>query len=147
MNEHNDVLISIKPKYATPILNGEKTVELRKRRPNISPGARIWIYATAPVAELKGYACLDRIVSASPASIWSEFKMEAGVSKLEYDQYFGESSTAHALVLSGVKILENPLDLAQMKQMTRGFHPPQFFCRLNGAVAEMRLNSRKLHKP
>jgi predicted transcriptional regulator len=143
MNDNTDVLISIKPKYATAILNGEKTVELRKRRPNIIPGAKVWIYATAPIAELKGYARLDRIVSASPASIWREFEIETRVSKSDYDRYFGESNFAYALVLSGVKVLENPLELEQMKQMVRGFHPPQFFCRLNGAVAEMRLNSRK----
>jgi hypothetical protein len=54
MIEHDEILISLKPKHAAHIFEGEKTVELRKRRPNIKPGTRIWIYATSPTAAIKG---------------------------------------------------------------------------------------------
>jgi predicted transcriptional regulator len=146
MNSHNDVLISIRPKYARHIFSGEKTVELRKRRPNILPGARIWIYATAPIAALKGYATLDQIASATPAEIWGRFGSRTGISKQEFDDYFLDRSIAHALVLSEIRVLERPLLLERMRAMVRGFHPPQFFCRLNGTVSGLRLNSRKYRK-
>jgi predicted transcriptional regulator len=147
MNNNTDILISIRPKYASHIFSGEKTVELRRRKPKISPGARIWIYATAPIAAIKGYANLDRVVTATPEAIWREFGSQTAISKEEFDHYFAECSAAHALILSEIRILERPLVLEQMKKMVRGFHPPQFFCRLNGAVAEMRLNSRKYQRP
>ena len=147
MNSHTDVLISIKPKYVTHIFSGEKTVELRKRRPNISPGARIWIYATTPIAALKGYASLDRIVTAAPTEIWNKFGSQTGITRQEFDGYFEGCSVAHALILSEIRVLEHPLLLERMRKMVRGFHPPQFFCRLNGSVSGLRLNSRKYHKP
>src|SRR4051794_32919901 len=48
--EETDAIISIHPSYADAILAGEKTIELRRRIPNISQGARLWIYATRPIA-------------------------------------------------------------------------------------------------
>ena len=146
MDDHADFLISVRPKYANCIFAGAKTVELRKRRPHILPGARIWIYATAPEAALKGYAFLDRVVTAKPSTIWERFKNRAGISKQEFDRYFATSVVAHALVLSKINILENPILLQEIKKIVRGFHPPQFFCRLNGAVSELRLNARKHHR-
>lgn len=147
MNNDTEVLISIKPKYAAHIFSGTKKVELRKRKPNILPGARIWIYATAPVAALKGYANLEQIVTAVPSEIWKRFGICSAVSKPEFDHYFAGCQIAHALVLSDVHVLDRPLMLEQIRQMVRGFHPPQFFCRLNGTVSELRLNARKYSKP
>jgi predicted transcriptional regulator len=143
MTESADILISLKPRYAANVFSGTKTVELRKRRPNIGPGTSIWIYATAPVSALKGYARLDRIVTAAPSTIWKNFSDETGISKTEFDNYFYDCDVAHALVLSEIKRLKHPILLDCMRKMVTDFHPPQFFCRLNGAVAGMRLHSRK----
>jgi predicted transcriptional regulator len=146
MNNAHNVLFSIRPNHVAEILNGNKTVELRRRRPHIVAGSRIWIYATSPTAALKGYAKLDRVETAAPSTIWERFKGQVGVSKRDFDHYFAGQSVAHALVLSDVRELANPLILKTIRKFVRGFHPPQFFCHLNGEVAELRLNSRKLRK-
>src|SRR5690349_10384259 len=146
MDSHSDVLISIRPKHADKIFNGSKTVELRRRKPKIATGARIWIYATRPTAALRGCATLDRVETAAPSVIWEKFRRHVSVSKDDFDKYFSGQSIAHALILSEVQELENPILLTSMKKIVRGFHPPQFFCHLNGAVADLRLNSRKLNK-
>ena len=143
MTDPADVLISLKPKHADCIFSGNKTVELRKRRPRIEPGTSVWIYATAPIAALKGCARLERIVSGTPAAIWKEFGTSTGVSKNEFDKYFVNRKSAHALVLGDVKILKRPVRLKSMRRLVQGFHPPQFFCRLNGAAVGMRLHLRK----
>ncbi len=54
MVSQDEILISLKPKHANEIFDGGKTVELRKRRPKIKPGTRVWIYATSPIAALWG---------------------------------------------------------------------------------------------
>lgn len=146
MAEPDDVLISLKPKHAACIFAGSKTVELRRRRPNISPGTSVWIYATAPIAALGGYATLNRIESDNPAAIWKKFGTITGISKTEFDEYFLNRETAHAMVFGEINVLKNPIVLTRMKEMVNGFHPPQFFCRLNGAVADMRLRSRKFQR-
>lgn len=143
MTDSADILISLKPKHAAHIFSGEKTVELRKRKPNVEPGTKIWIYATAPIAAIKGCARLERIITAAPHTIWRSFGHETGISKNEFDDYFWDCSVAHALILSEITALKRPLLLKRMRELVRGFQPPQFFCRLNGAVSEMRLYSRK----
>lgn len=143
MNDKADILISLKPKHASNVFAGKKTVELRKRRPNVEPGTKIWIYATAPIAALKGYARLEHIVTATPKEIWASYGSETGISEDEFYSYFSNSEFAHALVLSTATALKHPILLKQMREMVSGFQPPQFFCRLNGAASEMRLHSRK----
>lgn len=40
------ILISIKPEYVEKILNGEKTIEIRKTKPNIELPCKVYIYCT-----------------------------------------------------------------------------------------------------
>ena len=42
------ILISIKPQYVEKILNGEKTIEIRKTKPNIELPCKVYIYCTMP---------------------------------------------------------------------------------------------------
>ena len=42
----NKILISIKPQWCEKIFNGEKTIEVRKSRPNISPPFEVFVYQT-----------------------------------------------------------------------------------------------------
>lgn len=41
------VLLSIHPKYVDKILDGKKTIEVRKSRPKITPPFKCYIYMTA----------------------------------------------------------------------------------------------------
>lgn len=40
------ILMSIRPKWCSLILNGDKTVEVRKNRPRIEPPFKVYIYCT-----------------------------------------------------------------------------------------------------
>jgi len=143
MIDHDDILISLKPKHAENIFEGEKTVELRKRRPRIEPGTRIWIYATAPTAAIKGYANLVQIQSGPPSLIWKNLGGRTGISKDEFDSYFKACTMAHALIIADVMEMKQALSLNRIRELVNDFHPPQFFCHLNGARKAMRLSSRK----
>lgn len=143
MTTSSDILISLKPEHAGNVLSGKKRVELRKRQLHIEPGTTIWLYVTAPVSALRGYATVDDIVRSSPDAIWKNFGRETAISKSEFDAYFSDSTIGYALFLTEVKVLNHPIPLIQLKKKVSGFHPPQFFCRLNGAVASWRLRSKK----
>jgi predicted transcriptional regulator len=65
-----------------------------------------------------------------------------GISKDEFDTYFEASTTAHALVLADVMEMKQALPLKRIRELVDDFHPPQFFCHLNGARKSMRLSSR-----
>jgi predicted transcriptional regulator len=143
MNDADEILISLKPKYADHIFEGAKTVELRKRRLKVEPGTRVWIYATAPIAAIRGYANLAYIETASPSQIWRDLGTQTGISKDEFEAYFEACEVAHALVLTDVMEMKKTLSLAGIRRAVNNFHPPQFYCHLNGARKSMRLYSRK----
>lgn len=42
------ILISIQPQWVEKILNGEKTIEIRKTKPNIKLPCKVYIYCTMP---------------------------------------------------------------------------------------------------
>lgn len=44
--EHKAVLLSIRPEWCVKILNGEKTVEIRKNRPKLKSSFKCYIYCT-----------------------------------------------------------------------------------------------------
>lgn len=144
MNEKPSILISLKPRHADDVLAGQKTVELRKRRPNIEAGTEMWIYATSPVAAIKGRAVVDRIESRSPTELWKQLGKLTGISKIEFDDYFMGRAVGHALILNDIVRLARPLSLETIRETVEGFHPPQFFLHLNGAGTRLRLNSRKI---
>jgi predicted transcriptional regulator len=48
-----NLLVSVRPEFASKIANGEKTVELRRRFPrDMVIGARVLIYSSRPVAAI-----------------------------------------------------------------------------------------------
>ncbi|WP_338311154.1 hypothetical protein [Bradyrhizobium sp. TM239] len=143
MTDANEILISLKPRHAESIFGGTKTVELRKRRLNVEPGCRIWIYATIPTAAIRGYARLDRIEAAPPSQLWKKLGSKTGVSREEFETYFQGCKVAYGLVLADVMEMEAPLPLARIRETIDDFHPPQFYCHLNGARRSMRLSRRK----
>jgi predicted transcriptional regulator len=143
MNDPNEILISLKPRHADHIFMGSKTVELRKRRLKVQPGARVWIYATAPTAAIRGYASLDRIEEGPPIQIWKALGDRTDVSRAEFETYFANCDIAYGLVLMNVMEMEVALTLDRIRETVNHFHPPQFYRHLNGERESMRLFSRK----
>jgi predicted transcriptional regulator len=77
-----DAIFSIRPYFADAILDGSKTVELRKVAPK-KPVERVWIYATAPVMHIVGHFEPGKIRDAT-----HEDRKQALVSELDPDEYF-----------------------------------------------------------
>jgi predicted transcriptional regulator len=76
-----DAVFSIKPYFADAILDGSKTVELRKVAPK-RPVERVWIYATAPVMRIVGHFIPGQIRDAT-----HEDRLHALVSELDAEEY------------------------------------------------------------
>ena len=72
------MLLSIKPKYAKVILEGNKLYEFRKSRPKTGVD-RIIFYASAPQKEVVGEATIDEILEGTPKEVWEIAKSAAGI--------------------------------------------------------------------
>src|ERR1039457_1232335 len=124
-----DILISLAPAYTKAILEGTKTVELRRRRVHAKVGTRIWLYSKVPTARVEGTVCIERLQEGDVKALWEEFSKEVGVSKTEFDAYFRGCNKGYAIVLTGARAVTSAPDLKAMRQTFAGFHPPPFFKR------------------
>jgi len=125
MNVENDAIISIHPRHAYAILDGAKTIELRRRIPPLSVGTRLWIYATRPVGAVIGVATVERIVRDDPAQIWLEFGDQSGIDRADFDAYFDGSKVAVGLLLVDAQRSVEQVAIEQLRCLREGFHPPQ----------------------
>ena len=126
-----EALISIKPQYADAILDGRKTVELRRGRVKIGPGSRLWIYSTLPRGQIEGVAVVDGVVTGSPATIWKRYREQACISKQEFDSYADGRDVMSAILIREVIRTEQKLALSLLRSKIRSFHPPQFMARID----------------
>lgn len=123
----NDVLISIRPQHVEKIISGRKKVELRRRRLNIEPGVRMWIYATRPEARVQAVATVVGNEVGCPRRLWPKIASVSGTSYKALRAYCGGSAEVTVLWLADVKRLQGSLGLMSLRREVPGFAPPQFF--------------------
>lgn len=134
------LLLSIRPQFVEKILEGKKTVELRRLRPRILPGQPFLIYCTVPVKALTAVAWISGIMVAPPVLLWQRTRSVAGVTREEFDQYFAGAKDAFGLQIACTRALREPLPLSMLKQLIPGFHPPQSFRYLTAdQIADLRV--------
>jgi predicted transcriptional regulator len=129
------LLVSLKPRFAEMILAGEKTVELRRVRPSIEPGALVVFYASSPVKGVLGTGRVAAIDTSSPSALWERHGSLSGLSRREFSAYFAGSDEAVAIALTDVRRLSKPVPLAELRRRWQGFRPPQSFRYLDAAQA------------
>lgn len=135
MSDASDALISIHPGYANAILDGTKTIELRRRIPELAAGTRLWIYATRPTAAVVGFAIISNVNRAHPRTIWRKHKDGAGVDHASFVEYFQGAQEAVAILLAGVKRV-GPITIDELREIRDRFHPPQVLLHLSDAEAK-----------
>lgn len=59
MSTDHALFVSVKPRFAEKILAGEKSVELRRVRPSVTPGTLVIFYASSPTREVVGTGRAD----------------------------------------------------------------------------------------
>ncbi len=122
-----DVVLSIKPAYSAMILEGRKTVELRRRFPMSAPcGAVAYIYATSPTRAMVGAAEIREILKLPIERIWAEFEASMSTDRDSFERYFEGLSEGFVLLFDEVKTFSRPLPLSELHEKF-GFRPPQSF--------------------
>ena len=134
MPNATDALISIHPCHANAILDGTKTIELRRRVPALVNGTRLWIYATRPTAAVGGVATISEVSRAHPRTIWRKHRDGAGVDHASFVEYFRGAQEAVAILLTAVKRV-GPITIEELRKIRDRFHPPQVLLRLTDTEA------------
>jgi predicted transcriptional regulator/DNA-binding XRE family transcriptional regulator len=124
---HRDVVLSIRPEYSHKIIEGKKTVELRRRFPLSAPrGTLAYIYSTSPERAMVGRAEIIDVVKLPVSEIWKKFSDCAFIAKADFDRYFEGLSDGFALKFANAKRLPRQLELSELRERF-GFEPPQSF--------------------
>lgn len=122
-----DVLVSVRPKYASQIISGKKTVELRRKFPQATAtGAIALIYSSSPVRAIVGYARIKNVLKLPIAKIWRDHGSAACISKQEFDAYFSGVKFGFAILLDKIKLLSPQMKAADL-QDEFGIVPPQSY--------------------
>ncbi len=135
MPDAAEALISIHPAYADAILAGKKTIELRRRIPELASGTRLWIYATRPTAAVVGFVTIQEVARGHPKTIWKKHRNGTGVDHASFRAYFNGAEEGIAILLEAAQRV-GPITIHQLRQIRDSFHPPQVLIRLTAAEAK-----------
>lgn len=119
-----NAIISIKPIYVERIKNRTKKFEYRKKG-ILKAVDKVYIYSTSPVKKIIGYFEYSDCLSGDVNLIWAQTCSDAGISEVDYIEYFKNHKVAYAFKLDKLVLFEDAID--PYKVLTR-FHPPQSFC-------------------
>lgn len=125
------MLLSVHPRFATAILAGSKTVEVRRQRVAAPPGTPVLLYATAPTMALVGMARIASVHVASPKEVWSAHRGQTGITRREYDAYMSGATQASGLTLEDPVSFDEPVTLSALRS-AGAFHPPQSYRYMKG---------------
>jgi predicted transcriptional regulator len=129
--EKRDFLLSIHPKYAQLIMNGTKTVELRRRFANqVAEDAIALIYCTSPTQAIIGMTAIVGVECLPLAKLWRNHGNAARVQVDAFRSYFRGCEVGYALLLGEAKRFKKSVSAICLKKQF-GFVAPQSFIYLS----------------
>lgn len=117
------LLLSVKAEYAQKIFDDEKTVELRRRCPQLEPGDYLVIYVPTPCKCIVGVASVEQVIEARVQTLWRKVRYDCAVTYGEFRTYFSDLSVGYGIVLSRPARLASPLTLAMLREVQPSFTP------------------------
>ena len=144
------ILVSIRPIYASKILDGRKTVELRRKFPDVAVnGTTALFYSSSPVCAIVGCARIHQVLRLPVSRIWKEHGAAACISKREFDAYFSGLQLAYVIFFESVRSLKKHLKATDLQEQF-GIVPPQSYRYLSGecvtSLSDERFQTSRGHK-
>jgi predicted transcriptional regulator len=146
----------VRPRFSDALLNGTKTVEMRRRSMRFHAGTLCLLYASSPTRSLTGALRVARIDHGTPEELWRRHGPCTALTRDEYDAYLDGRSTACALLVAAVIPFNAPVPLAELRRRSDAFVAPQSYrfvddgelrTLLNGQAAELAALTAQLSLP
>jgi len=138
------LLLSIKPEYANKILDGEKSIEFRRVRPNVEAGDLCLIYASGAQRALIGAFEVGGVVETSAPNMWRKWGKHAGADRATFMNYFDGSKSAYGILIRNSERLKKEIPLVSLRKLFTGFRPPQSFRYLSTEQVDHRTLLRRV---
>ena len=125
MAAERGVFLPVHPKYMSLLLSGAKTVELRRRFPELPAGTPVVLYSTTPVRAVVALSSIRRVEVDTLEALWARFGSNAAVSRDVFDLYFDGLDRGTAVLLSPPQPLQRPVLLQELRRSFDQFTIPQ----------------------
>ena len=137
--EKKNVLLSIKPKFALEIIEGKKTIELRRKFPvdKVIGGVAV-IYASRPLQKIIGYAHIENVLFLSLDKMWCQYGEQSRVEQGFFYQYYKNLTHGFAVQLIKPIQLKKQVGLQELKN-DYCITPPQSYRYLSQEILEVML--------
>lgn len=120
------LLLSVRPRFARALLDGTKTVEVRRRFPDVPAGTPVVLYSSSPERALLGTMRVRALVRIEAEDIWRTYKDEISIQWDELSAYLNGASMSSVLELESPVTWRHAVPLDSMRR-TLGLEPPQSF--------------------
>lgn len=128
---NNNLLMSMKPKFAERLLTGSKLIEIRKKFSAKWVGSKVTLYASRPLGALLGEATIKTVVCGKPIDIWNKFGSQIGCSWEEFAEYVSSADEISAIQLTDITPYREPIPISQISHLlNENLRPPQSYCDL-----------------
>lgn len=128
MSNDGALLLSIRPQYASRIVGGFKTAELRRQRPQaVAPGDVAFIYFSGRERCLAAAFEIEAVVTDDPRRLWTKVGDRSDLGRDEFFDYYKSAERGTAILIARAWLLPSPIDLRQLRKILPGFHPPQIY--------------------
>lgn len=140
MRRDHTVLLSVRPRFAEALLNGSKTVEVRRRHVRIADGVLCLVYASSPTCALVGAIRVETTYTASPDVLWMRHGDGMGLARTEYDSYLDGAARPCAIVVAAGATFAHPVRLPELRRRHKAFVTPQSYRFLRDRELPLLLN-------
>jgi len=120
------LLLSVRPRFAQGLLAGTKTVEVRRRFPNIPEDTTVVLYSSSPDKAILGTVRTRRLVRSDAAEIWRNYSDAIDLSYRELADYLAGASECTVLEVDTPDLWPRAVTLAELRRHLR-IEPAQSF--------------------
>lgn len=125
-----NVVISVAPTFVERMRTGSKRAELRRRMLKLDSGTIVWVYETSPINSISGYFQVSSVIRVKKESAWADYQKIISVTRSEFEAYVGDLEWVVLVLFDDFYSLSDPLHLCDLKELSKEFHPPQFYAML-----------------
>lgn len=120
------LLLSVRPRFARALLEGTKTVEIRRRFPDVPADTTVAIYSSTPDKAVLGTMRSAGLIRSTPAQIWRDYAAVMELTRAQLADYLYGASECSVLKLERPLLWERPVPLIHLRQIL-GLEPAQSF--------------------
>jgi predicted transcriptional regulator len=120
------LFLSVKPRFARAILEGRKTVEVRRKFPVVPAGTVVVLYSSSPERAVLGTVRLRQTTRVDSSEVWARYADDIDIEEDALGVYLEGAAMSTVLEVEEPETWARPVRLGALRRIL-GIEPPQSF--------------------